>query len=61
MPKLRCTLCGRVEEVPKWHPQAAHDASAGVAPAHVCNTCHDRVRAEALRQQDPDQPPGSEL
>ncbi len=58
VPKLRCSLCGREEEVPKWHPEAAHAVRAEDVPAHVCATCHDRVRAEALRQQDPSQPPG---
>lgn len=56
MPELTCTLCGRVDEVPKWHPDVARHAGHG--GGYVCSACQDRVRAEAIRQQDANGPPG---
>ncbi len=58
MPELTCTLCGRVDKVEKWHPTVAHDPEGTHAAGYVCEPCRNRVRAEAIRQHDPDAPPG---
>jgi uncharacterized protein YlaI len=57
VPELACTLCGRVENVPKWHPSVAqHPDDDQAAKGYVCPACQDRVRADAVRQNDPGGP-----
>jgi DNA-directed RNA polymerase subunit RPC12/RpoP len=53
-----CSVCGKSVDVPKWHPDFAslsHRTAQG-QPQYICQTCSDRIRADALRQHDPDEP-----
>lgn len=57
MAALRCQLCGREVEVPKWHP--AYDrAREGDAEPYICEACARAVQQDALREQRPSAPIG---
>jgi uncharacterized protein YlaI len=59
VPALTCSLCGRTDEVPKWHPDyEAVVEGRELGHAYICATCADRVRAEALRRQEEESPGG---
>lgn len=45
--QVRCSLCGRVEEIGKW--SADYDRVRLGEPTHVCQSCQRRVQSEALR------------
>jgi uncharacterized protein YlaI len=61
MAAITCSLCGRSEEVPKWHPEyeALVDGDPTALRTHVCQSCRDRVQAEALGERERERrPPG---
>ena len=52
--KVTCTLCGRVEELPKWHRDYSRDR--GDEGTYICEACSARVHHEAKKAQDPGKP-----
>lgn len=45
--QVRCSLCGRVEEIGKW--SAEYDRARQTAPTYICDSCQRRVQGDALR------------
>lgn len=64
MPAIVCIVCGRSDEVPKWHPDherlKAHAGEPTARTQHICAACGDRIRAEAVHRHDPTEPPGGD-